>query len=248
MLLDPSGTIKSNDIGEAFEDGVMALGTADFKTKLFGLPGHQNILLSWSNKERASLIQDPSNIARLLLTAQFPRLGDPGPVLREILEEKAPELLNPTVPLNTEDSTWAAVYSFEQFVWQPAGDPKHGVGVFFSAGVSDGRANPIKNSFTLGLAGKGVVHGRSGDDFGIGYSRTEFSDYFVSNLRERFDLGLDHEDAVELYYSVSVTPWLTVTPSLQAVRSGLTRYLDENQEFTDLDTTYLVGVRFGIRL
>jgi porin len=248
MLLDPSGTIKNNDLGDAFDDGVMALFTADFKTKFFGHPGHQNVLLSWSNKERISLIQDPTNIARLLLTEKFPRLGSPGPILYEILEEKAPELLVPAEPLNKEDDTWAAVYSFEQFLWQPEGDPKHGVGMFFSAGVSDGRANPIKNSFTLGLVGKGVVPKRPSDDFGIGYSRTEFSDYFVADLRERFDLGLDHEDALEIYYSMAVTPWLTVTPSVQAVRSGLERYLDANHEFTDLDTTYLFGVRFGIRL
>lgn len=248
MLLDPSGTIKSNDLGEAFDDGVMALATGDLKTKLFGLPGHQTLLLSWSNKERASLIQDPSNIARLLLTEKFPRLGDPGPILREIIEEKAPELLEPTQPLNTEGSTWAAVYSFEQYLWQPVGDPKHGVGVFFSAGVSDGRANPIKNSYTLGLAGKGVVAGRPRDDFGIGFSRTEFSDNFVPYLRDRFDLGLDHENALELYYSFSVAPWLTVSPSIQAVRSGLTKTLDADGEFKDLDTTYLLGVRFGVRL
>jgi len=248
MLLDPSGTIKNNDLGDAFDDGVMALVTADVKTKFFGRPGHQNLLLSWSNKERISLIQDPTNIARLLLTEKFPRLGSPGPILYEILEEKAPELLVPAEPLNTEDDTWAAVYSFEQFLWQPEGDPKHGVGMFFSAGVSDGRANPIKNSFTLGLVGKGVVPKRPSDDFGIGFSRTEFSDYFVADLRERFDLGLDHEDALEIYYSMAVTPWLTVTPSLQLVRSGLERYLDENREFQDLDTTYLFGVRFGIRL
>lgn len=248
MVLDPSGTIDSNDLGDAFDDGVMVLVTGDVKTKFFGHPGHQNLLLSWSNKERASLIQDPSNIARLLLTEKFPRLGDPGPILREIIETRAPELLEPTEPLNTEDDTWAAVYSFEQYFWQPAGDAKRGVGMFFSAGLSDGRANPIKNSYTLGFAGKGVVPGRPRDDFGIGFSRTEFSDYFVPYLRDRFDLGLDHEDAVELYYSISVAPWLTVSPSIQAVRSGMTRMLDANHDFQDLDTTWLVGVRVGIRL
>lgn len=247
MLLDPSGTIKSNDLGHAFHDGVMALATGDLKTKFFGLPGHQNLLLSWSNKERASLVQDPSNIARLLLTEKFPRLGDPGPILREIIQIRAPDLLQPTQPLNTEDSTWAAVYSFEQYLWQPAGGPKRGMGMFLSAGVSDGRANPIKNSYTLGFVGKGVVPGRPHDDVGIGFSRTQFSDNFVPYLRDRFDLGLDHEDALELYYSASLTPWLTLSPSIQAVRSGLTRTLDANHEFRKLDTTWLVGVRVGIR-
>ena len=247
MLLDPSGTIKSDDLAHAFDDGVMALATGDVKTKLFGLPGHQSLLLSWSNKERASLIQDPSNIARLLLNERFPRLGNAGPIIREILAEKAPGLLVPAQPLNKEDDTWAAVYSFEQYLWQPSGDTKRGIGTFFSVGVSDGRANPIRNSYTLGFVGKGVVPGRPRDDFGIGWSRVKFSDNFVPYLRDTFDIGLDHEDAVELYYSASITPWLTVSPSFQAIRSGLTKALDSNHNLKNLDTTYLVGVRIGIR-
>lgn len=247
MLLDPSGTIKSDDLGRAFDDGVMALATGDVKTHLFGLPGHQSLLLSWSDKERISLIQDPSNIARLLLNERFPRLGNTGPIIREILAAKAPGLLIPAQPLNKESDTWAGVYSVEQYLWQPSGDPKRGLGMFFSVGVSDGRANPIRNSYTLGLVGKGVVPGRMRDDFGIGWSRVEFSDNFVPYLRKTFGLGLDHEDALELYYSASVTPWLTVTPSVQVVRSGLTKTLDSNHNFKDLDTTYLFGVRFGIR-
>lgn len=247
LFLDPSGTVKDNDLGEAFDDGVMAIVSGDLKTHFSGLPGHHGLLLSWSNKERASLIQDPSNLVRLLLTEQFPRLGDPGPVLRHIIEEKAPELLVPTEPLNTEDSTWAAVYSFEQFLWQPEGAPTRGVGIFFSAGVSDGRANPIKNSYTFGIGGKGAGSARPADNFGIGFSRTEFSDYFMAGVRDRFDLGLEREDALEIYYSAAVTPWLAITPSLQVINPGLARSLDANQEFQDLDTVWLVGVRVGLR-
>lgn len=247
LVLDPSGTIKDNDLGDAFDDGVMALATGDVKTHLGGLPGHHGLLLSYSDKERVSLVQDPSNLLRLLLTEQFPRLGDPGPVLRQIIEERAPDLLIPTEPLNTEDDTWAAVYSFEQFLWQPEGAPTRGVGMFFSAGVSDGRANPIKNSFTLGIGGKGVASARPNDNFGIGFSRTQFSDYFMAGLRDRFDIGLEHEDALEIYYSAAVTPWLTITPSVQAIRSALTKQLDADGEFQDLDTTWLLGVRVGIR-
>jgi porin len=247
MVLDPSGTIMKNDLGDAFDDGVMALASADVKVKPFGLPGHQNLTFAWSNKTRTSLIQDPSNIARLLLTEHYPRLGDPGPILTEILEAYAPGLLDPVEPLNQEDETWAAVYSFEQFLWQPAGDHERGIGLFFSAGVSDGKANPIKYSYSLGLVGKGVVPGRPHDDFGIGFARAQFSDNFVPYLRDTLDLGLDREDAVELYYKASVTPWLSITPSLQILSSGLTKALDTNGGLEDLDTTYIAGVRVGIR-
>ena len=246
MVLDPNGTIENDDMGDAFDEGVMALASADLKIKPGGLPGHQNLTLAWSNKDRTSLIQDPANIGRLLLEARFPLLGDPGPILIEIFEELG---IPPTSePLNQESETWAAVYSFEQFVSQPAGDPKRGVGVFFSAGVSDGKANPIKYSYSLGLVGKGVVPGRPHDDFGLAWARTEFSDNFVPNLRETFNLGLQREDAVELYYKASITPWLEIAPSLQIVSPALNRAYNTNQaRFEDLDTTYLAGVRVGVR-
>ncbi|MBW8327725.1 MAG: carbohydrate porin [Thiobacillus sp.] len=247
MVLDPNGTIENDDMGDAFNDGVMALVSADLKIKPGGLPGHQNLTLAWSNKDRTSLIQDPANIASLLLTARFPLLGDPGPILSEILAQH-PGIPASPEPLNIEDETWAAVYSFEQFVWQPAGDPKRGVGVFFSAGVSDGKANPIKYSYSLGLVGKGVVPGRPRDDFGVGWARTEFSDDFVPFLRDYFDLGLDHEDAVELYYNAAVTPWLSISPSLQIISPALNKTFDAaSHAFKDLDTTYIAGVRVGIR-
>jgi porin len=245
MVLGPNGTIENDDLGDAFNDGVMALASADLKVKPGGLPGHQNLTLVWSNKDRTSLIQDPVNIANMLLTAHFPMLGDPGPILGEILE-KYPVVGAPQ-PLNQEDETWAAVYSFEQFLWQPAGDPKRGVGMFFSAGLSDGKANPIKYSYSLGLVGKGVVPGRPRDDFGIGWARTEFSDDFAPYLRDTFDLGLDHEDAVELYYNAAVTPWLSISPSLQIISPALNKALDANHNFQDLDTIYIAGVRVGIR-
>jgi len=246
MVLDPNGTIMNDDMGDAFNDGVMALASADLKIKPGGLPGHQNLTLAWSNKDRTSLIQDPGNIAAHLLAARFPLLGDPGPILGEILDQHPGIPVSPE-PLNIEDETWAAVYSFEQFVWQPAGDHKRGVGVFFSAGISDGKANPIKYSYSLGLVGKGVVPGRPRDDFGIGWARTEFSDNFVPFLRDYFDLGLEHEDAVELYYNAAVTPWLSVSPSLQIISPALNKALDANHNFQDLDTTYIAGVRVGIR-
>lgn len=245
MALDPNGTIMDDDPGDTFDDGVMALVSANLKIKPGGLPGHQNLTLAWSNKDRTSLIQDPRNIGRMILTSRFPRLGNPGPILSEIFDKQG---LNPTpAPLNKESETWAAVYSFEQFLWQPQDHPYGGLGLFFSAGVSDGKANPIKNSYSLGLVGKGMVPGRPRDDFGIGWSRTEFSDNFIPSLRNVFDLGLDHEDAVELYYNAAITPWMSLSPSLQIISPAMNKTLNANHNFKDLDTTYLIGLRLGIR-
>jgi len=247
MVLDPNGKIMEDNIGDAFDDGVMALFSADLKIKPFGLPGHQNLALSWSNKDRISLVQDPSNIARLLLNEHYPRLGNPGPVLTHILEKRAPGLLIPAAPLNHESETWAAVYSFEQYLWKPESDSKRGLGTFVSLGVSDGQANPVKYSYALGVVGKGIVPGRPYDEFGLGWSRTDFSDDFVPYLRKTFNLGLDHEDALELYYNVAVTPWLSISPSYQIISPALNKTMDSSGRFKDLDQTHLVGVRVGIR-
>jgi porin len=247
MVLDPSGTIMDDDIGKAFDDGVMVLANADLKVKPFGLPGHQNLTLAWSNKERLSLTQDPSNIARHLLTERFPRLANPGQPLVDILTRFAPGLLIPVQPLNKEDETWAAVYSFEQYLWKPEADSRRGLGGFFSAGASDGKVNPIKYSYSLGVTGKGMVPGRPHDDFGIGWSRTEFSDKFVPFLRRTFDLGLDKEDALELYYNFAVTPWLGVTPSYQLISPAMNKTLDAAGNLRNLHNTQMVGVRVGLR-
>jgi porin len=85
-VMDPSGTPASNNLGEAFDDGVLVGGEGRVTIRPFGLTGHQLVGGYWSNKERLTIDQDPSNIARLLLTERFPLLADPGPVLRRLLE------------------------------------------------------------------------------------------------------------------------------------------------------------------
>ncbi len=120
--LDPNGTIKNNDLGDAFDDGVTALVSADLKVKPGGLPGHQTLTFTWSSKDRTSLIQNPASSLRIFLESRYPLLGDPGPILSEIFDKLG---ISPTAdPLNTEDDTWSVAYSFEQFVWQPAGRPQ----------------------------------------------------------------------------------------------------------------------------
>ncbi|MCZ6780031.1 MAG: carbohydrate porin, partial [Nitrospirae bacterium] len=247
MVIDPSGTATDNDVGNAFSDGILALAAGSLTIKPFGLVGRQNLSGVWSNKDRVSLNQDPSNTGRFLLTERFPRLGDPGPILLPILERFAPDLLIPVQPLNREDKTWAIIYGFEQYFWQPEGDPKRGLGVFFNFGVTDGDANPVKYSYNVGIGGNGVVPGRPNDKFGIAWARTQFSDNFVPVLRQTLDLGLDHEDAIEMYYNASIMPWVTLSLGLQVINSGLQKTLDSNNMLTDVDNTVVVGLRTYIR-
>ena len=248
MVLDPDGTPTNNDISQAFDEGVTLVASGQVTIKPFGLVGHQTVGGMWSNKSRLSLDQDPTNVGRFLLEERFPRLGDPGPILRRILERFFPGLLVPTQPANREDSTWSVFYAFDQYLWQPAGDPKRGVGVFFSFGASDGKANPIKYSYAMGVGGNGLVPGRPHDNFGVGWAHTKLSDDFLPFLRQALALGLDHEDAVEIFYNAALTPWLRMSLDLQVVNPALAKVVNsDGTGLRNVDTAVVGGVRMYVR-
>lgn len=246
-VIDPSGKPTNNDISEAFSTGVLVNAEGRVTIKPFGLVGHQLLGFGWSNKERLSLQQDPDNLAQLLLDNRFPRLADPGPLLRKILEQFFPALLVPTQPLNRTSNTWAVYYNFDQFLWSPKGDPKSGIGAFFRFGISDGIANPIKYAYNVGLGGKGIVPGRPADSFGIGWARTQLSSNFVPFLRQQLNLGLDKEDAVEMYYNFSVTKWLNATLDLQVIDPALNKFLDSSGRLQNMSTSVVGGLRIYSR-
>jgi porin len=95
------------------------------------------VRFSWSNKDRYSLQQDPSNLAVCLLQRRFPRLGDASPILKQIPSRFSLGLSVFADSPNRESSTCPVDYAFEQYLWQPADDLKHGLGVFASVGAFD---------------------------------------------------------------------------------------------------------------
>ncbi len=247
LALGPNGAPISNDVAQAF-DGVMIVSNGSLTIKPFGLVGHQSLGLTWNNAKRFSLDQDPSNIARLLLNDRFPRLANPGPVLEQILANSFPSLLVPTQPANREHRSWTISYAFDQYFWQPDGDPKHGVGVFFGFGASDGNPNPVQYAFLAGVGGKGVVPGRPDDSFGVGIARTQFSSSFLPFLRQQFNLGLQREDAIEMYYNMAITPWMNLTSDLQIINSALNKALSStSRQLTGIDTPVVAGARLRVR-
>jgi porin len=247
LVLGANGTPTSDSLSQAFSNGVVVVGSGQLTVKPFGLVGHQSIEYTWGNEDQLSLSQDPSNIARLLLINRFPRLANPGPILTGILQQTFPALLIPTQPANRSDSSWSMSYGFDQYFWQPDGDPKHGIGVFFNFGASDGDPNPIKYAFLAGVGGKGVIPGRADDTFGVGFARTQFSSDFIPFLRQALNLGLQHEDAVEMYYNAALTPWLNAIADLQIVNPGLQRALNSNMQLTNIDTAVVAGLRLRVR-
>jgi porin len=247
IALSSDGTPTNNDIGDAFNKGAMVLGGAALTIHPYGLLGHQNFSILWSTQDRLSLEQDPRNLALLLLQSRYPKLGDPGAILEQILAENFPNLGPPTAP-NGKNSSWGIGYGFDQYQWQPAGDSKHGIGVFFSANASDGNPNPIKWSFLAGLGGKGVGSSRPNDSYGVAFERTQFSSAFIPFLRERLDLGLEHEDAFETYYNFAITGWLSATADLQIVNSGLKRAPNSSGTgLMNIDNDVIAGLRLRVR-
>jgi porin len=245
--VDPSGTASNNDISEAFKDGVLVAAEGRVEIKPFGLVGHQLVGFGWSNKERIALAQDPSNIARQFVENQFPRLTDPGPILKRMLERFFPELLVPVQPLKTVNYTWAIYYNFDQYLWSPQGKPDAGIGTFFRFGASDGVVNPVKYAYNVGLGGKGIVPGRPQDTFGIAWAHTQLTGNFVPFLRQELNLGLQKEDAVEMYYNAAITKWLTATLDLQIIKPSLQKTLDSAGQLTDVNTAVVAGLRLYAR-
>jgi porin len=247
LALGPNGEPTSNDVAQAFH-GVLILGNGKLTVKPFGLVGHQGLGFTWNNQDQFSLDQNPSNIAQVLLNQRFPLLANPGPVLTQILASRFPNLLVPTQPANRTNGSWTISYTFDQYFWQPEGDPKHGVGVFFAFGASDGNPDPIQYAYLAGIGGKGVVPGRPDDSFGIGLARTQFSSAFLPFLRQQFNLGLQREDAIEMYYNMAITPWMNLTSDLQIVDSGLNKAISPTSgKLTGIDTSVVAGARLRVR-
>jgi porin len=244
LVLNADGTPTTNPI---FGGPPMVLASGQLTTHFWDMLGHQNVGFGWNGKERYSLEQDPSNIAKMLLFSQYPALANPGPELTAILKQYFPGLLVPTVPPNTESSSWEFEYSFDQYFWQPDKSKSHeGIGVFFAFGVSDGNPNPIKYGFLVGVGGKGVVPGRANDTFGLGFASTQFSSAFVPYLRERLPLGLEQENAFEAYYNMAVTGWLQLSADIQVVDPALKKTL-VNTQLENVNTAVVLGLRLRVR-
>jgi len=107
--------------------------------------------------------------------------------------------------------------------------------------------NPIKYSYNMGIGGNGVVPGRPHDTFGIGWARTEVSKDFLPLLRQQLGLGLDREDAIEMYYNAAVTPWLGVTTDLQIIDSAIKKILSPSGRLRNVDTAVIAGLRLYMR-
>ena len=94
-------------------------------------------------------------------------------------------------------------------------EDSQGLGAFFRYGYANSDLNPIGNFWSIGMQYQGLLEGRDDDVVAIGFAQGIFSDYVGANDGE--DYTENHENALEIYYSAQVTPWLAVSPSIQYI-------------------------------
>jgi len=90
-----------------------------------------------------------------------------------------------------------------------------GLGIFGRFGYANSDLNGIGNFWSIGLQYQGLSEGRDDDVLGVGFAQGIFSDYAGANDGE--DYTENHESALEVYYNARITPWLSLSPSIQYI-------------------------------
>jgi porin len=192
---DSSTTSGFSDFG----DGYLIASEAHFKYDLGVLPGGMAV---------GGFYVGDSNFAHLGSRLSF----EPGTGL--------------VVP--TDDSTWCLYWNGWQYltVEDPGEAPidlangkpdRKGIGLFARAGIADKDTDPVDWSLSGGLGGRGGFGGRDNDVFGVGY----FYNHVVTGRLTGL-LGLDdHNQGIEAFYNIALTPAAHLTLDIQYVEAAL---------------------------
>lgn len=130
----------------------------------------------------------------------------------------------PSLAGGVADGTGGGYAYLEQTVWlADDGDPEGpGVSLFGIASAGDAATNPARWSLSGGVSWKGPIPSRPNDEFGLGVAYVRFSEdgsLFPSPA----------ECAIEAFYSLQLTPWLSIQPDLQyVIDPGGNALADEN--------------------
>jgi porin len=219
--IDTEGVTTRTGFDTLFKDGTTLASEARLTVRPFGLTGHQLIGFAWSNSDFNSLSQDPRTLIGNVLFGTPPK---------------------------KESGSWAFMYNFDQYFYQDETDPTQGIGVFGRFGISDGKANPIAQFYSIGFGGKGLIPTREHDRWGIGYYYMKIANDLRNTIpalpRER--VGLDHEQGVELFYNIAITPWLHVTPDLQFIDAGRNKAPILTAGGKSIGTAVVAGLRVRV--
>ena len=101
--------------------------------------------------------------------------------------------------------------SLDQMFWKENADADdaQGLGAFFRYGMGDSDTNEIKAFYSAGVQYQGLLSGRDEDVLAAGFA--------TGTLSAQAGHSADTETVIETYYSIQITPWLTLAPSLQVI-------------------------------
>lgn len=136
--------------------------------------------------------------------------------------------------LGSQDELAGVYVSAAREIFRESDDTgdEQGLGVFARWGWADGDAAELDCFWSVGLQYRGLFELRDDDVLGIGFARGTFagSDSLA---------GLaGSEEVVELYYSVAVARWMTLSPDIQ--------YIADPSGRSDSDDALIVGLRARI--
>ena len=158
-------------------------------------------------------------------------------------------IIIPNLTIQEEDNSWSVYYNFDQYVYEPK--KGQGIGIFGRFGASDGNPNPVHYFYSIGVGGKGIVPGRTKDEFGIGYYYIDVSSPKLVGLLGKTRSFLGNEQGFEAYYNFAITPWMKLTPDIQVVRGAQKNELDTaggilNISKKSVDTATVIGLRLQV--
>jgi porin len=111
---------------------------------------------------------------------------------------------------------WGPYLILDQAIWRkhPGDkDDERGIDMFFQYGYANASVSPVQHHVGVGLTWTGILPNRDNDVLGIGANWGRFSD------RRGANFDTDSELAVELFYKLKLTQWLSVKPDLQYIHN-----------------------------
>lgn len=136
--------------------------------------------------------------------------------------------------LTSQDELGGVYLSVAREIFRESDDPddEQGLGLFARWGWVDGDAAELDCFWSVGLQYRGLLELRDDDVLGIGFARGAFAG---SDSLAGF---AGSEQVVELYYSIAVVRWMTLSPDVQ--------YIADPGGRSDSDDALIVGLRARI--
>ena len=122
-------------------------------------------------------------------------------------------------------------------IWKENDDPKdkQGIAVAGRYGQASGEVNKIEEFWALAVQYEGLIPTRDEDLLGLGVAQG-----IIGNENRRINPRAYRETVYELYYSIKMAPWLTISPDLQ--------FITNTGGNTGDPDTFVGGLRFMMSL